>query len=110
MEIDITEFYYKEETLKYSNSIANSGLSNIGTITWGNALVVAKSPEYQFINEDNKEIARQYFTNLGMGDLENSTAIELNATFIQWISSEINEESDNITVLLDGTAYYCLDS
>lgn len=91
MEIDITEFYNNADTREYSNSVANSGMANIGEITWNNA----QKTKYSFINVKNSNPFLAYLWECGMGDdIFKSTVHEANALFIQCISSDIQERKE----------------
>jgi len=88
MEIEITQFISKEEPKNYSNSIHNSGLQNIGEITWDNA----KKANHSFVTKDNRQIFIDYFNEFGAwDDLDQWPLIELNALFVQMISGDIQE-------------------
>ena len=87
MEIDITEFYNNVETRLYSNSIANSGLVNIGEITWDRA----KQAKYLFIIKENFLEFLGYMNSCGMDNALTLNVKEANGLFIQYISSEIQE-------------------
>ena len=86
LEIDITEFVNNEDTTEYCNSIANSGLTNIGQITWNNA----KNCNFQFVTEENKNEFLNYFLEFGAWEIEELNSIDmLNSLFIQYISGDI---------------------
>lgn len=89
-EINITEFYNQENAKDYCNSIANSGLQNIGQITWNNA----KECNHTFVTEENKQTFIDYFAEFGAWeDLEDWPINELNALVIQELSHSIDERS-----------------
>jgi len=88
MEIDITSFYEKEDTTEFSNSIANSGLKDIGEITWQKS----QNTSYEFVTDENKKEFVSYFKEFGAwDDLEEWSIEKLNTLFIQTISGDINE-------------------
>lgn len=77
----------------YSNSIANSGLNNIGQLTWENA----KNSSLQFVTNENKQLFIDYFLGFGAweeNELQNIN--ELNALFIQFVSGDLNELGINL--------------
>ena len=87
MELDITAFAQSQNMNSYSNSIANSGLSNIGDITWSNAQSLAK--EWPNVSRD---VLIPYFAEYGAwDDLEVWSDIELNAVLVQMIAGDLAE-------------------
>lgn len=89
MEINITDFVKNANTETYCNSIVNSGLKNIGEITWNNAKTETK---YSYVTEDNKNKFIAYFDEFGCwDDLEIWSISELNGLFIQFISGDLQE-------------------
>jgi sulfatase maturation enzyme AslB (radical SAM superfamily) len=89
MEIDIT--CLAEHRLEnYSDSIANSGLQNIGQITWNNALDCKES----FVTKDNREEFEDYIKEFGAWDIEEIKAWsdnELNALCVQFFASALKD-------------------
>ncbi len=89
MEIKITEFYNNANTLDYSNSIADSGLNDIGTITWDNA----KKSNYVFrLTLADRKAFLTYLENAGMENAFENTMNETRALLIQMISGDIQEK------------------
>jgi hypothetical protein len=89
MEIAITDFIKNEDLTNYCNSIANSGLQNIGEITWNNA---KNQSDFIFVTEENKDKFIEYFDKFGAwDDLETWSLIELNGLFIQFVSGDWDE-------------------
>ena len=87
-EIKITDFVNNADTRVYSNSIANSGMQDIGKVTWNNA----KKSEFSFINKSNKQDCIDFFKEYGAwDDLDKWPIKELNALFIQMVSGDLNE-------------------
>jgi len=88
MEINVTKFVKRADAALYSNSIAKSGLNNIGQITWNKA----KTSKYSFVTEENRQVFIDYFDEYGAwDDLEDWPINELNGLFIQELSSQLNE-------------------
>lgn len=96
LELNITDFYNTEDPQNYSDSIANSGQNNISTITWNNA----KKCEHDFISplpETEIQEIRDFFASFGAWETEevnNWSAQELNALLIQFISGDIQKQTD----------------
>ncbi len=87
-EIKVTEFVKNASPELYSASIAETGLTNIGKITWNNAL----ESSYEFVTEENREYFLDYFLSFGAWEKEEIDSIdELNALFIQELSATIRE-------------------
>ncbi len=124
MEIDITEFYNNADIKEYSNSIASSGLQNIGKITWNNA----QKTKYSFITDSNRKGFLGYMMECGMENVFKMDVQKANALFIQYISGDIQERkelcdswpeyqkasedsqvSGNL-LEIDGKIYYSLDT
>lgn len=96
IELNITDFFHSEDTRDYSDSIANSGQNNIGAITWGNA----KDCEHDFVSamsETEIQELRAFFASFGAwvdSEIGNWNAQELNALLVQFISADIQEQTD----------------
>lgn len=89
-ELDITEFFNTVTPEQFSNSIANSGLDNIGSITWNNAREEAQ--ENPLFSECNRKAVIKFFDGFGAwDDLEEWPIEDLNALLIQMISGDIQE-------------------
>lgn len=94
MQLDITEWIEKfgDEPEQFSNSIAKSGLKNIGQITWGNAVEAAT--EIMFVTDANRDELIDHFAEFGAwsrDELEAHTDAETNALLIQCISGDYQE-------------------
>jgi hypothetical protein len=93
MELKITDFFNNfkngnDDTTNYQNSIAVSGMKDIGKITWDNA----KSSPIHFVTEENKQEVIDYFDAFGAwDDLAEWPVKELNALLIQDIVSNIQD-------------------
>ena len=95
MELNITDFFYKARTLDYQNSIANSGLSNIGEITWNKAKRDAK--KYAFATDENRECLIDWLEGFGAWEREEMNAWtlkELNALMIQFVAGWVQEKEN----------------
>jgi len=89
MEINITDFILNSDKKSYSNSIANSGLDNIGAITWDNA---KNETKYNYVTEVNKDSFIKYFDMFSAWeDFETWPINELNGLFLQFISGDYEE-------------------
>ena len=89
MELDIT-CMLSEDLYSYSNSIANTGLENIGQITWNNAL----ESEVSLVNDDNVEEIKDYIKTFGAWEREEIdgwSINETNALVIQLVSGDLQE-------------------
>lgn len=91
MEIDITAFlsYYQDDMARFSNSRAESGLDNIGEITWRNARTAMAESE-DWLTSD-LDYLRSYFLDCGAWDTEELAAMsgqDLNALLVQFIASD----------------------
>lgn len=77
----------------YSDSVFNSGMQNIGRITWNNAV----NCDLNFVSEDNKEEFIDYFAEFGAWSLDEIKAWsldELNGLFIQLVSGDMQTYLD----------------
>lgn len=97
MEIDITGLIeafesYAESAKSFSDSIANSGLSNIGQVTWRNAVKAAV--RYMYVNDANRDSFISWLAEFGAWDweeLEAQADVEINAMFLQFVSGDYQE-------------------
>lgn len=96
LELNITDFFKTENPCDYSDSIAHSGQQNIGQITYNNAL----NSDYDFISplsDTETQELRDFFLSSGAWEKEeisNWSAQELNALLIQFISGDLQEQTD----------------
>jgi hypothetical protein len=92
MEIDVTEYVGEQDCAQYSDSIANSGLQNIGEITWRNACEQAtRAP---LVGADKQDALRDWIRDFGAWDTEELAAMsdaETNALLLQFIAGDIRE-------------------
>lgn len=98
MEIDVTHLVYERDTYAFCNSIARSGLSNIGQVTWRNALEEARS-EPLLTEPDQIAEAKDYFKEFGAWDKDEIAAWtddDVNALLVQEVSHNIQELDDFI--------------
>jgi hypothetical protein len=89
MQINI-DVMRNENSRKYSDSIANSRLENIGQITWNRAkqaVILLDTPEK--INAFKEWV--KPFGGWAQDELDKMTAQELNALLVQFISGDIQE-------------------
>lgn len=95
IEINITRFVIDENFTDYSDSIANSGLQNIGKITYQNALNQAYDPDDRYLNTPEKLAAFcDYVREFGAwsdDEIDQWSDQEVEALFLQFISGELQE-------------------
>lgn len=93
MEIDITSFFNEADTPDYSASIAETGNSDIGKVTWRNAR--RASEEYDLLDTDEKRDAmRAHIKGFGAWDAAEIAAMsdtDLTALLIQMIAGDMRE-------------------
>ena len=90
MELNVTKFFKAESghTNQFMDSIANSGLRNIGKVTWENA----RHSDYTFVTDENLTEFVNYFAQYGAwDDLDEWSINDINALFIQELSGVIAE-------------------
>jgi len=95
MELNITDFFYNARTKDYQNSVFNSGLENIGTITWNNAL--RDSDKYTFATEENQEALKGWLAEFGAWtpeEMDTWDLKDLNALLIQFVAGWVQEKED----------------
>jgi hypothetical protein len=93
MELNITKLVNDSGCMtQFANSIANSGLSNIGEITWNNAVM---ADEYHLLREPEEYAeAIDFFEGFGCWDreeLEGQTDAETNGLLLQFLAGDIQE-------------------
>lgn len=88
LEIDVTEFFKKENTRCYANSIARSGNPNVGRDTWNNAKQATP-----LLSSEQVEAARDYFGEM-VSEWKTLPDNEIQALFIQELSHRIQELED----------------
>lgn len=97
MDINVTPFIneHLHNMSKFSDSVFNSGLDNIGEITWNNANDVAE----ELILVDDRNELESHFVEYGAWTAEELAAmslIELNALLIQFVSSDYRETYEDL--------------
>jgi len=112
MEINITNLFHEDLTL-FQDSIANSGRSDIGMITWENAKGYT---EYHYLNtpEAHKEfiVYAREFGAWSKDDLNEMTDTDRNALLLQMIAADIltyqrqDEDNDPCTVYAHAGQFY----
>lgn len=92
MEIDVTDYVQGYDCEQLSSSIAESGLENIGEITWRNAMIhVAVQP---LVKPDQQDALRQWIGELGAWDETEIAAMsdqETNALLLQFVAGDVRE-------------------
>ena len=92
MELNITHMV-NEHLEAYSNSVAKSGLEDIGRVTWSNALEC----DLNFVTSENRDDLRDHIREFGAWSTEEIDAWtdnELNALVVQFISGDLQEYLD----------------
>lgn len=97
MELDITAWVerFGDEPERFSDSAANSGLKNIGQITWRNAIDAAS--ECMLVTDANRDEIVEHFADYGAWsreDLELYHDDALNALLLQFIAGDYQERRD----------------
>lgn len=100
MEIDITTLIEAfegghESPESFSDSIANSGLVNIGQVTWRNAVKAAG--RYMFVSDETRGAILDWLSDFGAWEreeLEAQTDAETNAMFLQFVAGDYSERRD----------------
>lgn len=109
-EINITAFVaaHGDTMTVFANSIAESGLQDIGAVTWRNALA-AVADESDWLTTD-VDALRDYFREFGAWDRAELTAMsgqELNALLVQFIAGDYQRyTADNFDAENEGGALY----
>ena len=91
MEIDVTHLI-DEDCAQFSDSIANSGLQNIGQITWRNACEHAA--EKPLCPADKQSELRSWLAEFGAWSRDEIAAMsdaETNALLLQFVAGDIQE-------------------
>jgi hypothetical protein len=97
MELDITVWVerYGDNPERFSDSIANSGLQNIGQVTWRNAMDAAE--DCMLVNDANRDELVDHFAGYGAwerAELEANSDAELNALLLQFIAGDYQGRRD----------------
>lgn len=95
MELNITNFYENARTKDYQNSVAVSGLSNIGEITWNRAK--RDSDKYVFATDENRERLIDWLAGFGAwerDEMKEWTLQELNALMIQFVAGWVQDKEN----------------
>jgi hypothetical protein len=100
MEINITDLVNSVEPRRYSASIAETGLTDIGQVTWENAMSdVAPDGEFVILkSEDERIAAREWLKGFGAwedAEIDGWTSQEVDALLLQYISGDIRSGDDN---------------
>jgi len=96
MELNITTLVNGIEPTDFSNSIANSGLQNIGEITWRNACEYFEDHDL-LVGSENREDLEDWIRDFGAWDrdeIKGWTDIEINALLLQFIAGDLSEYQD----------------
>ena len=92
MEIDITPYVTQHDCRQYASSVAESGMQNIGRITWGNAMRHVSADH--IVTGDQLEETREWFAEFGAWSREELSEMsdqEINALLIQFIAGDVRE-------------------
>ena len=96
MEIDVTKYVHDYDCSQFSDSIANSGLQNIGEITWRNAC--AEAGENPLVASEQQDELRDWIREFGAWtseEIANMSDQETNALLLQFIAGDIREMEDH---------------
>ena len=94
MEIDVTHLV-DEDCRQFSDSIHNSGLQNIGQVTWRNACEHAE--DNPLVKAEDQDELRDWIREFGAwtdDDIKAMSDDETNALLLQFIASAIQEMED----------------
>lgn len=94
MELNITNFFYNSEPVYYQDSVANSGLENIGHVTWQNAL--RDSDDHTFATEQNQKALKGWLAEFGAWspeEMDTWDLKDLNALMIQFVAGWVEEKN-----------------
>ena len=94
MELDVTRIIEAENFERYSDSIARSGLQNIGEITWRNACESCAELDTPLVTEPQQDELIDWFADFGAwsrDELEAMTPNERCALLLQFISGDAQE-------------------
>lgn len=92
MEIDVTRYVTEFDCSLFSNSVANSGLDNIGQITWNNAKQHCAIDT--LVTPEQQDELRDWIRDFGAWDDEEIAEMgdeETNALLLQFIAGDIQE-------------------
>jgi hypothetical protein len=92
MEIDITPYMTQYDCRQYANSVAESGMQNIGRITWDNAMRHVSADH--IVTGDQLEHTRDWLAEFGAWSEEELAEMsdqEINALLIQFIAGDVRE-------------------
>ena len=90
MEINVTHIMARDLS-DYSDSIANSGLQNIGQITWRNACEACEAMSTPLVPYEEQDTLRDWIREFGAWDdaeIAEMTDVETNALLLQFIAGE----------------------
>ncbi len=92
MELDITALVasFGDSPERFSNSVARSGMDNIGAITWRNACAV----DVMLVNDETRSELEDHFRGYGAWsreELSDMSDVELNALLVQFVSGDYQE-------------------
>lgn len=96
MDLNVTAFVtaYADCMERFSSSIAESGLQNIGQITWRNALKAMDEPS-NWLCADLDALV-DHFADYGAwerAELESMSGLELNALLVQFVAGEYQQHA-----------------
>ena len=92
MEIDITLYVTEHDCSQYASSVAETGLSNIGQITWDNAM--RHLAVDHIVTGEQLEHTREWLSGFGawtIDELAGMSDREINALLLQFIASDVRE-------------------
>ena len=97
MEINVTRIMNDHDLTEYSNSVHSSGLSNIGQITWRNAVEACEALDSPLVPSKGQDDLRSWIGEFGAWDSDEIKAmsdVETCALLLQFIASAGQEYED----------------
>lgn len=91
MEINVTALMNDHDLSSYSDSIANSGLQNIGQITWRNAVEACEAMETPLVPKEGQDDLRDWIADFGAWSREEiaeMSDVETCALLLQFIAGD----------------------
>ncbi len=95
IEIDVTVYVEDHDCSLYSDSVFNSGLQNIGEITWRNAC--QQVTDEPLVTAEQQAELRDWLAGFGAWDREEIAAmtdVETNAMLLQFVAGDVQEMLD----------------
>ncbi len=91
MEINVTRIMEDHDLESYSDSVFNSGLSNIGQVTWRNACQAIEDLDEPLVTEAQQDDLRDWIGDFGAWSSEEIAAmsdVETQALLLQFVAGD----------------------